>query len=245
MWFNKSKKPIEITFYTNRKDVFEYAKPKAAAKFLPEWWKTLPKLDFEKMSARDDLTPNMRSCYGFINHYKHGFIIPMWSDLIIDIGAEPEQFFARYSDNLSSISPHSNWQANNFFDTKTFQHLKLETPWYAFCDEEVDFTFADPMWHRREVNKYTAIPGTLDLKYQHMMNVNLFLSRKEGQNTTVHIPHGTPIAHILPLSDRPLLLKYELVSNEAFDKLFQNQSTITFFKKYQGIRRFLKNDNKN
>ena len=78
------------------------------------------------------------------------------------------------------------------------------------------------------------MPGTLEFYYNYSTNANLLVDVTKGH---AMLKHGQPLAHITPLSERPLVIKNELVTAREFDILCNNTRAISFINKYKTIRK--------
>lgn len=236
MWA-KSKKPIVLECFTDRKEVFEFAKPDFANKFLPDWWKNIP----TSMPHPDGFTrtATAKKCVGIIDYYKHGVMLPLWSDLAVEIGpVGTEQYRWQFSDARSHAEMHSFSQFNNYLDPKNIQHLKLISPWGFYCEEDVYWDFADAAWARVATNELKIVPGCVQFKYQPATNINIFFYRT-AERQVINFNFGEPLVRITPISERPLKLKYSFVTSEEFNNRSAIGCPIKFFGKYSEIKRLL------
>lgn len=83
------KKPIFLDLYTDRPDVYHYSQWQYAAKNKPKWWKRLPKSLTPTIDNPWGAT-NMKHCAGFNDLYANSFLMPMWSDLLVEIAPEDQ-----------------------------------------------------------------------------------------------------------------------------------------------------------
>lgn len=207
-------KPLVVDLITDRKDIYENAKPVKAAKVFPEWWKALP-----NTLAGDPLTPasSMKRCVGFTELYNSGFIIPMWSDLnvqISPIGTTDARWC--FSDERSRVADHPAEQRGAYLPKTEYQHVKLECPWRAVCDEDVKWAFIGPTWNYDKPEEIVFPPAVVDFKYQHSLHVNLFLPRT-SEAKMFNFVQGQPVAHLLPMTERPVEYRYRLVSTDELN----------------------------
>ena len=229
-WFKK--KPIVLYCLTDRPNVLASAPVKLAGRCLPDWWKAL---------SISTTTPNrlgaagtMKNCSGFTGLYEHGLMLPLWSDLALEIGEENNDYYKyQYADKQSVIQHHGAEQHGNQFSARQYQHLKLQSPWRFVCDERVSFLFCEPTWALLKYTTLSVLPGILEFKYQDKTNINMFIRRtKEVQQLT--LPYLLPLAHVIPLSERPLKI---VVSDDA--KLWQKtkymHTPVTFVRSYKNF----------
>lgn len=233
-------KPKEVLLecFTSNSSVFDLAKPDHAVKFVPDWWKDVPP-SFVGAGAFFK-SPTIKKCSGFIENFKHGLMLPMWSDLSIELGrAGTVDYRWQYSDFHSELETHSFEQINNYLDPKQVFHAKLMNPWAFKCKEDTPWMWSNPTWNMLGTNHYVALPGVVDYKYQHSVHVNLLFSR--GQTTKViEIPFRMPLVQITPLTERRLKVKHHLVSQKELDDLKNRSRLVTFVGKYSTIKNILK-----
>lgn len=202
-FFNKS---ITLDCYTSDRQAYEHAKIQQAGKFIPDWWKSLPK---------DVPFPTMRQCAGFIDLYKKSFVLPLWSD--VDISISDDQYTWQYADHCSNAEGHSGAQFDGWVSEESNFHLKLISPWRLKCDKEVFFQWSDVSWDGERVFKYTTPTAVVEYKYQHATNVNLLFNKKVVQDIRLH--HGTPLVFITPLTEKKVVLRHHLVSESEVEQL--------------------------
>lgn len=245
-FFNKLK-PITLNFYTNHLAAYELAQPKAASSFLPDWWKNLPTqkvvLDIDALQERKYL--NMRSCPGMKHMYQRGCIIPLWSDIAVEISeVGTDSYRWQSSDAAFGVEPHHPDQFNHHWDVENYQHIKLILPWQIQCDEPEPFLYIDCCWNRNTQNRYSVLSGILEFKHQHTGNINMIFS-KMPEKYTLLLKHLTPMFQLIPLSNRPLRIKTHFVEEEKI-KNFRvlGEHRPTFMDAYKTVVQTLRKENK-
>ena len=224
------KKPLEITLFTANESAFKFSRPQKATHFIPEWWKNLPKQihrnDMQQKSV-SSVIRTMKTCPGFIDLYSKGFIQPMWSDLSVQI--EPDgRYQYQYADGVSKAQDHQTEQmAGNHF-SRSHSHLKLASPWIAKESTNTKFLVCAPVWNGFGADDVCVVPGMAGYKMPLELNINMFF-RRQRETKIYDLDFGQPIAHFIPLSDRPLKLSYELISAEEQDKRIRRGGMHLFF----------------
>lgn len=234
MFFFLKKKPSVVTLITTDEAVFKYARPERAAKFIPPWFKTLPKNIF----SNDQLAPKatLRSCPGFIDLYKSGFIVPSWSDFNLEIGADYYRY--EFADRKSEIQNHPIDQIrdSHFYET----HLigKLMSPWWAKSNKPIKLLLTAPVWNNFGADDMCVVPGVLSLHDFFMdTNINMLL-KKQPEAKVYTIKFGQPLCHLIPLADSPVELHYELVTQEEWRRISTTHPVNFFF--FDRLRRSAK-----
>jgi hypothetical protein len=225
---NFLRKPIVLDFYTSRPDVFRFSKPAPASQFLPEWWKSLPLTVPYKLGE----TSTMKRCVGFIEYYKKGVMLPLWSDLAIRIGVIGSfDYEWKFSDGSSTAVIHDVNEHAGFCPRSHHAQIKLGNPWIARCSEDIPWLFTQPDWNFNESGDVRIPNGVLEFKHQHGLNINMFISH-ESQEKYIRLNHGQPMGHLIPLTERRVVYRHHLVSQQELDRIHVPQS-ITFTKIYK------------
>lgn len=237
-FLNFFKNSVVLNCYTHRPEVFKYSPIRAASNFFPDWWKQLP-----KTYANENIihpVPTMKYCVGLIDLFKHGFIMPMWSDAIVEIGKQgTSDYQYQFADGCSHIVKHSANQRGTVYPELDFEHLKIESPWIFTCDEPIDFLMADTVWNKNDPSVMSVLPGVLNFKYQCGTNINTLWKR--NQETIKHtMEFSTPLCHFIPLTDKKIILKVHLVSREKHVEISSVSHRTKFVGKYKANKRLLK-----
>lgn len=223
------KKDIVLNLYTCAPSVFNYSPIVEAKKEIPSWFKKLP-MPYFNSPADHDL--NMKVCTGVVDYYTNGFFLNLWSDLYLNIGRVGTTFYEwQYSDRESNLNTHRVDQWGHVLPETEYQHLKLQTPWIATCDTDIDFLVTQPDWRFDIDDKIHISSGILNFKYQCAMNVNLFIKRQK-EDLEINLRYGTPLLHITPLTERKVILKTHLVDHPKFMAIGAKNRPISFFRHY-------------
>lgn len=232
MLFSRGK--VTLDCYTTDPYVYASAKIESGTKFYPDWWKRLSKTEnswqehFVKSFQPRALAgiPSMRSCVGFINVYKNSFVLPMWSDLRIAVSSwEKTQtgfpsYSYQYANLCSGIESHPTEQHGNFFSRENYQHLKLLSPWEVLCNQDIQWAWMPPVWHfLNDLEDITILNGMVDYFYQTTTNINMFIKRPKQEESFFEIPYGTPLCHIIPLTERKIKIQHHLVTHDELIKI--------------------------
>ena len=239
--FWQKKKEIVLNCYTSRADVYNYFPVVEAKKKIPSWFKKLANPSFKNIDRQLSDPTTLKQCVGFVEYFKKGFMLPMWSDLALEIGAKNTLDYSwQYSDLKSEMSTHHPEQTNCQFDPKLYQHLKLASPWYFSCEEDISFLAVEPGWQFDLLGSIRVLSGIVDFKYQASTNINIFCLRQEKEEIIL-LKAGMPLYHFIPLTDRKIVLKTHLVSDEQFEKIGSKVTPITFIRHYEERKKILKN----
>lgn len=209
------RKKIVVDCFTVNVDAHDTFPIQPANRFYPAWWKRLPNsYPVETNHGVPIEQKTMKSCYGLLNHYKHGFILPLWSDLVVQTQADGlgNSYSYQYADNRSEIGVHPIDQMGKEFNSLV--HVKLVSPWRIREKTGIEFIYMEPTWnYPGDLLTMSTPPGTIEYKYQHTSSVNMFLEKGRKYAFSA----GRPMAHIIPLTDKEVELKCHLVSPAETD----------------------------
>lgn len=232
--------PVYLDCYTDSHHVYEHAKIKAANKFRPEWLEKLPV--FREVTLEDNpnvaYTENtMRLCVGVTDFYKKALCVPLWTDLTIHVGhVGTDRYDWRSSVSNCQITVHPQQQRGTFLPALEYQHLKITGPWVIHCDEDVSFLLMDPFWGGGPYNERAFVPpGIINFKYQGSTNINMFVPRPLTGDKKITLKYNDPIAILIPLTERKVVMRYHLVTKE--EKLRYELPHLVFSGAYYAARK--------
>jgi len=213
MIFFFKEKPIEIISFVAPSYAFvnEFSPILPAKDVYPEWLKKVPRsaFDWNTLETRN----TVKSCPGIIKSITNGFIVPMWTDLALEY--DLTGFKWAFADRRSSLDRHSNDAIPGYYSNHLI--LKLLSPWVLKSPVDLQLTF--PSLHHPRPFPVHVAPGTLpfDGTDIEQLNIFLFAERKE-EGARVMIKQGTPLLHILPVTERKVTIRQEVISDEEMIK---------------------------
>lgn len=218
MFFFFKKSKLHIDAFTENPNLIEYYPVALARNFIPQWWKDLDK-DYvsEKSNGVELRHSTIKGCSGFIDLYKKGFMIPLWSDLYFETKLNGSTRFISPEAEELYVNSHNLTQVGQKFNN--FIHMKILSPWFFEEKSGVNFHFSQPYWNTVvDYDKIHIVPGVINYKYQHASHINLFVPRI---NNTYLLPTGLPIAHIIPLTEKDIKIHFHVLSKEEFRNRFE------------------------
>lgn len=223
------RKKITVDAFTCEPGIHEYFPIQLANKFMPDWWKTMPSFTEQSViRSIDTKASTLKMCDGLISLYKNGFIIPLWSDLIIKTfgdGAYEYLWASPISPGNSTIDQH---HSSNFKGTKFNSiHIKIISPWVIKEKHGVKFIWMQPSWSFID-HQYDAhiLPGSVEYKQNTASHINMFFKMQDKQ---IELSAGQPVAHIIPISEKKVQVKNHIVSPIEYDMLTKRLSYTPFF----------------
>lgn len=211
-FFRKPK--IVVNAYTAMPVLTEMAPIQPIKKFLPQWWKDLPRTvdvkrpDHQISSERGTL----KICDGFLDYNKTGFIIPMWSDLKIATTKTGKWTYAYPSEDPYPIVDHPSNQYGPHFSN--FINMKFISPWILEEKTGVNFLWTTPTWHMsKHWGKLNILPGIVNYKIHNSTNIPMFVPKKDD---VIELHHGEPLIHLVPLTEREVEIKLHQITYDEF-----------------------------
>jgi hypothetical protein len=234
MFFLRKSK-IVLDSFTCHSSILELFPIAPAMEYLPDWWKRMPNQYGQKLDNGMVLpVSTIKRCQGFIDLYKTGFIIPLWSELLIGTNNRGEWAYVNSDSDKLSIIQHEKEQFGNHFDDKL--HIKILSPWLLKEKTGVRFYWTGCPWNDIN-NKIVAMPGIVEFKYQNSSNINMFLAKEDMQ---ADIKAGTPIVHMIPLVDKEVEIRNHCVDTIEYDKMSAHTQThISFLNNYNTRKKIL------
>jgi len=230
MLFKFPQKKIVLECFTTRQSILETAPVTPAVKHFPNWWKALPNSYREKSKLFEP--PTMKSCAGMVDYYRKSIVLPLWSDLAVDIQKDLKEYRWQFSDGKSVVSYHDiDAQAKGFM--ASYVHLKIMSPWIFKCKEDINWVWSHPAYNYQDSNYVASLPAIVSYKQQSETNINILISNEKTQK--ILIPQGQPMVFMTPMSDRKVEIIRHLVSKEEYEKMLAPIERISFRHKFYNI----------
>lgn len=229
IFIKKSK--LVIDAFTYNQNAYKLFPIDHAIKYLPDWWKQTPK------EYKNNGLPvsTIKRCTGVQNLFTQGLILPMWTDLAIQLQENGANF--EFADKHTTLTPHDNRQWNTFADPKKFMHFKVMAPWSLHSKSDVNWLYSHPTFHLGLDVPYNVVPASIEFKYQHGVHVNMMMPIKLTEHI---IKAGTAAAHLIPISEKEIEIKHHFISSEEFDRKYSEHMSHSFIRGYQKTKQILK-----
>lgn len=203
MLFKFLQKPVVLDCFTYDPFAYEHAKIDLARRTIPEWWKELPN--------SQSLT-NMKACKGFTDYYNSSLYLPSWIRVNFSVKDRNERQMTWKCTSDLSVEVHNHNQFAGFV-SYDYQLLKIISPWYVKCKEDVKFSVSDPIWNRQGVDNIITLPGILSFKYQYETNINIMIKYLDLPRE-VDIMAGDPLMIMTPLTERKIILNHHYIDEK-------------------------------
>jgi len=212
----KKEKDIELTFVCHDANAYHQHSVHLARNNMPDWYKNLPKpegYNFDK----DHSLPNMKLCSGLTDMYDKMIEIPMWSDVAFKIGKKGTNFWAyAFASMDGGFTQHNEYQRGTFRPDESNCHMKLDMVWMVESSEPVDLLMLMPSWSNNYSEHITWLEGVLDTEFISTLNVNMMFARKD-EDYELTLKENDPAAFLLPLTQKNVKIKTELVSKDEWE----------------------------
>ena len=236
-WFKK--KELHIDCFTAHSAAYNLFKIEKANKFIPEWWKKI-----ETTAVINPKHPfpgaTIKRCRGFIDLYRHGLVLPAWSDFLLNVGRE--DFVWQWADQSTELVIHSEASRGEYLNWP-WVNCKIVVPWAFACKEDIPWMFSPILWNTNKPIDIVMPTGIVDYKYQHAVNINFFFEHRKNPYT-LGFDAGQPLVHMVPLTDRKLVIHNHLVSKEEFNRHYLPYGSFSFVDTYNKIKRIVNKDAK-
>jgi hypothetical protein len=225
------RKKIHVDCFTIDSGFAEHNAIKKAQYYVPSWWKKLNgSCPVKENNGVVIDRATMKTCSGFLDLYQQGLIIPMWADTVIYLTEEGYSYNSALSLVDLPIDTHNSYQYGDNF--KNHIHIKIISPWLLKEKTGVNFLFTGCVWTTtRVIPKVAVLNGVINYKHQYSTHINTFFLL-EGLPYQTKIEAGTPIAQIIPISEKLVEPHIHVVSETEYNKLNNYQRAFKFKNSY-------------
>ncbi len=165
-------------------------------------------------------------CPGFADLYKHGYVLPMWFDLEVELEGAPtweekevmltsnsaREFCTWHDKTISSIKPHLS--KHDFFHSI----LKIHSPWRLSVPKGYCVLQTSPWFHFDK--KWDVTTGVLNASYHHAVIVPLFLrlTKPVEETSWISFRAGDPLCVFIPMERKSFNLEITMDDKELKEK---------------------------
>lgn len=193
--------------------------PVYEAKKYETKWMNAARQDY-KSAMTQQINPNhIMQCPGIFDLYNHGYIVPMWHDVMIKTEGPdvPFKWMAANVESLeidgvtSPVGKHEE-QITKYLPRRHYSIkgvVKFNTPWRIIAPKGVKFLML-PLSYG-DTSNFDASIGMLDPGISNEVNVQVNWNVLNGE-TMMKI--GTPLCHLIPISEK----QFDMEVRDATDK---------------------------
>jgi len=226
-----------IEFFSSVEGLAESFPIQPAKEFTPSWVNEARK-DF-LISQKNEKTSfqHITRCPGIFHLFTTGYIVPMWHDLEIsrEKWSVPDRSINEFlgkdtvslqlGDKIGKHLPKRPWSWPDI--------VKVNTPWHVMAPKGVKFLMV-PISYTEFIDFECCI-GILDPGYSTEVNIQGYWNYPNG---TTFIKAGTPIAHLIPLTEK----SYDVIVRDQTknDKLWLKKRKYLNYFSFQYPRHIIK-----
>jgi hypothetical protein len=220
---------IHVDCFTCNPDVYLNTPIVRAGKTFPDWYKELPKnkpqFILEENTGNHKLqdNQNLKNCQAVLEFYKRGIVLESWCDFYMKMDLENSTPHYWWSGKEQAISFHRREQIGNGF--LNHHHMKLVSPWFLEEKTGAKFMWVGAEWALDKFN-FKILPAVVSYDTQVVTNVNIMYPYETKE---FMITIGTPLVHIIPLSEKKLKFKNHLITELDMRKKEMRSSKISFY----------------
>lgn len=194
-----------IEFFTEHEGLLE-TPPIPARKVLPDWFRQMsPAIDLPPGTSRfpfglssklrlSNVNATIRRCPGVISYLSEGYLIPLWSDFLVQVRGET--VYCVGSNELAHASPHSKemqYSTMPLPNDYLKDSVKFTNPWKVRTPPGWSVLISQPFYHFER--RFTAVPGVVDSDVYHHIHVNTFFRKGDADH---QLKMGIPFVHVMP-----------------------------------------------
>jgi hypothetical protein len=241
MFFKKKEEKPKITFRHREDLATAFPAPKVASKFMPEWFKKLPRVP-EGAGVRDAGT--IKRCVPVLDAVTNGYIIPVWADMVVKItkemNEENEEFvrvYVRFPGEFGMgdmVSSHSWEQVGEACPISKFKFgkilMKFTNPWVVETSPGYSCMFKSPPHQYTDIH---ILEGVVDTDtYKRQVNFPfIWTGSEEGE---FFFPKGTPLVHVVPFKRVEMESEVANWDHKTMTEIDRKHET-HFFDKYKKL----------
>ena len=224
---------------------------KPASEFKFSWIKSVM-TQYKQAKDLGSYPSHVARCPGIFDLLKIGYIVPMPFDLHLDIFPDSETVFKWEVNNESLLSMLDNQPVQmhmtmgDHSPPDCLKHpLKINLPWKVFVPRGVKLLI-NPIPYP-DIHFFKAVSGIWDVSQSPQLNVQMWMNKTPNQYV---IKAGTPMMHIIPLTDKKMDLevrdatdndflwraKESFATNHSFDPANIKKATRIIFNKHHHDR---------
>jgi hypothetical protein len=117
--------------------------------------------------------------------------------------------------------------------------MKLSSPWIFKEKTGIKFINLGAEWNLDKFS-FRVLPGVMEFRVNSFTNVNIMLPKE--QNKFI-IPVNQPLTNFLPLTEKKLVVKNHLITEEEYKKMSYNPSLV-YFHGWRACKNMIKDNDK-
>ena len=193
-----------IEFFTEVEELLDFP-PVPAASSYPEWFKKMPPahavapdkgfpFGLTAGLRLSNVNATVRRCPGLISYMSTGWLVPLWSDFVVQVRSN--SIYAFGSNESAYVSLHS--REKHFHTMPNLQGyypepLKFKNPWKVKTPPGYSILVCAPHYYYEQ--RFQVAPGVIDTDNYHHMHVNAFFRNESADH---ELKMGVPFIQVIP-----------------------------------------------
>ena len=212
---------VVVDCFLDSKIMSENYAIRKATKLTPEWWQGLSATCPIQIGGSTETIATAKKCAGFLSLYGESWMMPMWSDLIVETSmAGQYKFKYATSEPWALMSSHPPEQYRGGFQGKI--HFKIQSPWHIAEKRGVQFAFVPATWTLADDHPALHfLPGVLQFQSNHSVHVNVLAPKTDARH---QFSAGRPFIHLIPLTDKRVQFKMHAVTEQEYRQIQKDAS---------------------
>jgi hypothetical protein len=201
--------------------------PKPAKHFIPEWFKNVP----IEMTELGVTFKTVKACPSFPDYFSQGYIIPMWTDAILNYNKENNEWAWQTPTVESKWEIHPQAQLLDHTDV-SFSGAGANFTFKAVCPWRI---ITPPGWSVLQLplfyhfnQDWSVLPGIIDTDIHSQINQQVLYHSDKKE---IKINRGDPFVLYIPFK-RSNKLKYDVRYQTEKDKKIFKKQDINMFTKF-------------
>jgi hypothetical protein len=219
-----------IVFKTQLPALVDVAPPVPASQMIPEWFTKLkmdlPRAEHKPYPIVGELlkkwsSHTIKKCPAVVDYFSEGYIIPLWSDILIQRRGQDFHFETNHDQGIgSTIEFHDEAQFSTYpFKRKDLRKaVKFTSPWFFYTPPGWSMLFMPPLLHPNE--DFTLFPGIVETDTFHQVNFP-GIWHSEGDRI---LQRGSAFLHVIPFKRT----KHKHIVDEFSDLDYKNNANESF-----------------
>jgi hypothetical protein len=234
---------VKVEFWTERKEIAEFAFPYPAQNMAHDWLKSMPSYisggvptDRPDICLADKVNRTMKTCPGINDMLGLGYIVPLWTDIIVSYDCFAGTIDVKCFDEKTEFHFHRYQQFEKCPVNKTVSPYKmvlnLHSPWMIKLPSGYSSYICHPFWSETD-ELFSLMPGIVDNDSFHTLNL-IMRWNKLGKGEAL-LKAGTPVAQIFPFRREKFQMSILNGLESRPDTLAEHQAFGGFFRKYRSV----------
>ncbi|TQV75437.1 hypothetical protein FLL45_10980 [Aliikangiella marina] len=207
--FSKTKQN-KIEFFTDFEGLLD-TPPQPANRFYPDWFKktaashSIPPtqkfpLGISEALGLSNVNVTVRRCPGIISLLSEGYIVPLWSDHVVQVRPNTiNAFAANHSGGISLHSQQNQYKTMPLPEGYYPDAVKFTNPWKVVTPKGWSVLVMAPFYQFE--NRFQVLPGVVDADSYHHIHVNTLFKSAPADH---QLKMGMPFIQVIPFERKAL-----------------------------------------